>query len=208
MALELLFTPRMKNVWRAFLSGILPVVLLSGCLSGGAVHSGHSGAKDAALPSAGAGAVFAAGISVQSDSEGMSEASDRLTSSFLSKKAPAFTLPDGSTMPAREHKVSLWRSILAAVFVIGVLLALNLYLRRRNPVFSGLRSKHQIQVVDRHVVDHRRSLVLLEVEGRRILVGMGPERMESIDAWDAEAGCSFDAALHDGVEDVKRDAVE
>ena len=72
----------------------------------------------------------------------------------------------------------LWRSVGAAFIVVGGLILVNVFLKRRGTVRaadSGL-----IKVVERMPIDGRRQLMLVEVSGQRVLLACSPERIESL----------------------------
>lgn len=76
-------------------------------------------------------------------------------------------------------KFSPWKSIGWIVFILGALIAVQSYVRRRFGGLARSRAKH-IKLVERFALDSKRSVYLLDVEGRRILIGMGGDRIVSL----------------------------
>jgi len=79
---------------------------------------------------------------------------------------------------------SPWRSIGALVFVLGALFGVNLYLRKRGGFGVAGKKDRKIQILDKVGVDSRRFIILVEVEGSRFLVGVGPDGMRSLTTYD------------------------
>lgn len=88
-------------------------------------------------------------------------------------KSPAGMQPD-------QLKFSPWRSIGAILLVIGGLLAVNSWLRKRRGVAWGRGEEKHITMIERFYVDPKRSILLLEVDGRRVLVGVGADKMDRL----------------------------
>ena len=84
-----------------------------------------------------------------------------------------------------SKSVNPWRAIGGAILVIGALLAINVYIRKKNITLKGKGTK-RIVLMDRLSLDHKRSVVLLEIDKRRIVVGAGPEGLTRIDSWGGE----------------------
>ena len=75
---------------------------------------------------------------------------------------------------------SMWRSAGATVFVLALLLGVNYWLRRRGNPFAAAGKSARMQIVERVAVDHRRSILLIEVDGERIVVSACPDRIEQL----------------------------
>ena len=90
----------------------------------------------------------------------------------------ALTQPDLGISPARLMLVAL---------VLAALVGGAWWLSRRG---GGVRLKRAVgqgvRVVQRVPVGRRQSLLLVEVEGRRILVGSTPNSLTSLSEWDDE----------------------
>jgi flagellar biogenesis protein FliO len=76
--------------------------------------------------------------------------------------------------------MEMWNQLAAVTVVLGSLLGLLVWLRKRGYVatrltgsLGGARAK-ELQVVDRVVVSPQHTLVLLEVQGTRMLVCLSP----------------------------------
>jgi flagellar biogenesis protein FliO len=84
-------------------------------------------------------------------------------------------------LPANMPRFSVWRSIGAMLLEIGGLLALNSFVTKRRDSLFAIRNRNKrIIVLERTAVDHRRSLLLVEVDGQRIVLGLGPDRMDTV----------------------------
>jgi flagellar biosynthetic protein FliO len=85
------------------------------------------------------------------------------------------------------------RSIAVVVIAIAILAAAAYLLRRASPL---RRSRHQMSVETALSLGERRSLVIVAVEGRRLLLGMTPTYVGLV----AELGASFSAALNSSID--------
>lgn len=74
------------------------------------------------------------------------------------------------------------RSILSVVLVLGGLIGVNWYLRKRAPLMRA-KGGRQIQLLERVAIDPRRSLLLVEVKGRTILVAVSPQQITALCDW-------------------------
>ena len=109
---------------------------------------------------------------------GVVTATSSIASNFLIKSVSG---GPAATASVAVPRYSVWRSLGAMLVVIGGLLALNSYVTKKRGGAFGMRNQSKrIAVLERTALDHRRSLVLVEVDGQRILVGLGPERIEPI----------------------------
>ncbi len=73
---------------------------------------------------------------------------------------------------------NIWRSIGAMIFVLGALLAIHGFLRKRMGSSANAAGQRRIKILEKLPIDARRSFFLVEVNGKEILVGVGPERIE------------------------------
>jgi flagellar biosynthetic protein FliO len=73
---------------------------------------------------------------------------------------------------------NIWRSIGAIVIVLGILLTINSFIRKKMGFNPKTGQQRNIKIIERLAVDTRRSLLLVEVKGKQILVGVAPERIE------------------------------
>ena len=73
---------------------------------------------------------------------------------------------------------SLWRSAGATVFVLGLLFAVNYWLRKRGSRFTGPGRSARLRIVERVAVDHRRGILLIEADGERIVATACADRIE------------------------------
>jgi len=101
-------------------------------------------------------------------------------------------------LPVSMPKFSVWRSIGAMLVVIGGLLAVNSYVnKRRDSLFLGRNRNKRIVILERTAIDHRRSLLLVEADGQRIVLGLGPDRMETVAVLSGKASDSVGVTEND-----------
>ncbi len=75
---------------------------------------------------------------------------------------------------------SLWRSAGATVFVLGLLMGVNYWLKKRGGRLTGGVKSERMRIVERVAVDHRRSILLIEVDGERIVASACADRIEPL----------------------------
>lgn len=72
-----------------------------------------------------------------------------------------------------------WQSLVSVLIVLGLMVALA-WLARRG-AFRGLRSRGRAMAVETALpLGERRSLVVVEVEGRRLLLGLTPANVSFV----------------------------
>ena len=79
--------------------------------------------------------------------------------------------------PRSTSDVNFWRSMGALLLVLGGLLAASRYFKGR---FSGPlkgSSVRRIRYIERYAIDQRRCLLLIAVDQRELLVGVGSDRI-------------------------------
>lgn len=79
-----------------------------------------------------------------------------------------------------------WRSLLAMVVLLGGLIAVNRYVRRRMDSGSGIKAR-RMAIVERLGLGGKCSLALVDVDGLRVLVGLGQGAAVSLLALGASA---------------------
>ena len=79
-----------------------------------------------------------------------------------------------------ESGASLWRSAGATVFVLGLLFGVNHWLRKRGGRFTGAHKNERLRIVERVALDHRRSIILIEADGERIVASACADHIESL----------------------------
>jgi flagellar protein FliO/FliZ len=79
---------------------------------------------------------------------------------------------------------------LAAVFIVLALVAALAWLARRG-TFAGLRKSGAVSVETAVPLGERRSLVIVAVEGRRLLLGLTPTHISMV----TELGPTFDSQV-------------
>jgi len=113
-----------------------------------------------------------------------SETGNAVTVSMATNGVSGLRATSGNTansLPLVMPGFSVWRSIGAMLVVIGGLLAVNAWFtKRRTGLFANRDRNKRIVVLERTAIDHRRSLVLVEADGQRILLGLAPDRMETV----------------------------
>jgi flagellar biogenesis protein FliO len=62
---------------------------------------------------------------------------------------------------------------------MGALLALNLYIRK-GKIGRKTEPDAKIKLIEKFAVDQKKSLMLIQVEGQKVLLGVGPDRIERI----------------------------
>lgn len=103
-----------------------------------------------------------------------------------SQKSNDYLLPERNNqidfrdnLGREENGFSIWRSFGATLCILGALVALNLYIRKGRFSRIGLGQK-RIKFVEKHALDQKKSLMLFEVDGRTVLVGVGGESVSRI----------------------------
>src|SRR3989339_1202577 len=123
------------------------------------------------------------GFATEQDSD-LSKTGDSVSSGLSTNHGMVFKggVSSGVTpLPVSTPKFSVWRSLGAMLVVIGGLLAVNSYLNKRRDSLFRVRSKNKrIVILERAAIDHRRSLLLVEADGQRIVLGLSPDRMEPV----------------------------
>jgi flagellar protein FliO/FliZ len=104
----------------------------------------------------------------------------------------AQTAAAGSAVP--ELMPSVWRVLFALVVVLGLLAGLAWVLKRN----IGLRrSSGSLAIETALPLGERRSLVVVTIEGRRLLLGLAPNNVSLVT--ELGAAPSFDAAVSKAV---------
>ena len=98
-------------------------------------------------------------------------------------------------VPAVDPLAIDGRSILVAVIVIGVLAAASWALRRTT-VFK--RSRQAIAVETVVSLGERRSLAIVTIEGRRLLLGLTPASVALVTELQKPFGTQLDASIEQG----------
>ncbi|MEI6211068.1 MAG: flagellar biosynthetic protein FliO [bacterium] len=75
---------------------------------------------------------------------------------------------------------SLLRSLGATIAVLGLLFGVNYWLRKRSGRFTGAIKSARLQIVERVAIDHRRGILLIEVDGERIVAAVSADRIEPL----------------------------
>ena len=88
---------------------------------------------------------------------------------------------------------SLWRSAGATVFVLGLLLGVNYWLKKRGGRLGGVERSARLRIVERVAIDNRRGVVLIEVDGERIVASVCADRIEPLAVLPSKPGRGEDA---------------
>ncbi|MBI3986534.1 MAG: FliO/MopB family protein [Lentisphaerae bacterium] len=73
----------------------------------------------------------------------------------------------------------LWRSAGAVLFVLGALVGVNIYLRKRAQQWGG-RGLRRMQVLERLALDSRQNLLMIKVDGREIVLAVSPRQVVKV----------------------------
>ena len=90
---------------------------------------------------------------------------------------PIWALADVTTASGPDLLPSFWRAGFALIVVVGVLVAALWLLRRNAP---ALRGKRAMSIESALALGERRSLAIVSVEGRRLLVGLAPGQVSLV----------------------------
>lgn len=74
------------------------------------------------------------------------------------------------------------KSLGAVIVVLGLLIGINLYIRRRAGQWKAA-SGRCIRIVEQTAFDARRRLVLVEVCGRKVLLAVAPQQVTALTEW-------------------------
>jgi flagellar protein FliO/FliZ len=85
---------------------------------------------------------------------------------------------EANSLGAVGGDVSLVRSILSLILVLGCMLAAYWWLRKKSGSYSCL--KRRMRVIERLPIDARRSLMLVEVDGRELMLGVTNEQISTL----------------------------
>jgi len=85
----------------------------------------------------------------------------------------------GSALPSID-----WVQLISSfLLVIGLLALALVWMKRMQSIPSG--KGRRIQILETHSTGPRQRLVLIRVQGREMLVGMSPGRMDALGDWPA-----------------------
>ncbi len=86
----------------------------------------------------------------------------------------------GDLSLAKDSEFSIWRPIGSILIIVAALLLAHSFLRKRLGFKGSGDQESLINIIEKKAIDHKRSLLLVEVEGRKALLGVGPEKVESL----------------------------
>jgi flagellar protein FliO/FliZ len=110
----------------------------------------------------------------------------------------ALAAPEVSPLPGSDV-ASAFRSLLAVFVVLG-LVALCAWLVRRGALGAlGKKSPSAVRVETAVPLGERRSLMVVAVEGRRLLLGLTPQQVTLVTELSGEAGAGRPASFDDSL---------
>lgn len=77
-----------------------------------------------------------------------------------------------------DGSVELLRMVVSLVIVLGMMAAVYYWLKRRN-VMPG-KTQKRMRVIERLPIDTRRSILLLQIDGEELIVGVGNDTLSSL----------------------------
>jgi len=77
------------------------------------------------------------------------------------------------------------RSVGGMLFVLALLFAVSVYLKKR-AVKGGISKNKRIHLVERLAMDHKKFLVLVEVNNREVLLAVTPQAVTTLAAFDKQ----------------------
>ncbi|OGV45781.1 MAG: hypothetical protein A2X46_09660 [Lentisphaerae bacterium GWF2_57_35] len=67
--------------------------------------------------------------------------------------------------------------MLALALVLGGLTGVNWYLKNRGSHLLGAKAARRLRVIERLAIDQKRCLLLVSLDGRELLVGVGNDQL-------------------------------
>jgi flagellar biogenesis protein FliO len=86
----------------------------------------------------------------------------------------------GTELGSQRGGASVGRTIGATVLILGLLFAVNYWLRKRGVGTKPAGRAARLRIVERVALDHRRSILLIEADGQGLVVAAGTERIETL----------------------------
>lgn len=77
-----------------------------------------------------------------------------------------------------DGSVELLRMVVSLVIVLGMMFAVYYWLKRRN-VMPG-KTQKRMRIIERLPIDTRRSILLLEIDGEELIVGIGNDTLSPL----------------------------
>jgi flagellar biogenesis protein FliO len=107
-------------------------------------------------------------------------------------RLPVFPLTaEPLNLSAGGSGFSIWRSLGSLLMVLGGLLAVTWWLKKRFGAGSGIGPRRRLQVTDRLSLGQRQYLMIVRFDNRDMLIGVSPGAISRLDATD-----SLDLPLH------------
>lgn len=104
------------------------------------------------------------------------------------------TTANGSTASqkaAEPESINLWKGVEALVLCLGVLF-IGVALAKKLKIKGAISGARQIKVIERTVVSSKTSLILAEVNGSKVLLSVGPERVSFLNMTTSEFNPSLE----------------
>lgn len=92
---------------------------------------------------------------------------------------------DTNAMGMGDGGFELVRMVVSLVIVLGMMFAVYFWLKRRGGMPGG--AQRRVRVVERLPIDARRSILLLQVDGKELLVGVGSDTLALLTTLSPEA---------------------
>ncbi len=93
---------------------------------------------------------------------------------------------DTNSLGMGDGGLGVIRTLLSLILVIGMMVAAYYWLKRRGTVPGA--TTRRMRVVERLPIDARRSLLLLEVDGEELVVGVGSDTLSPIKSLKKKGG--------------------
>ncbi|MFH0880419.1 MAG: flagellar biosynthetic protein FliO [Lentisphaerota bacterium] len=78
------------------------------------------------------------------------------------------------------------RSTIALVLIVGGLIGVNWFLKNRATGILGNKLARRMKLIEKFSIDQKRSLLLISLDGREILLGVGGDTIQHLTAVPSE----------------------
>lgn len=115
---------------------------------------------------------------VSEASEPIAELSEQSVAETDDSLSTESELPD-QPQSAGISRGQMIRSSIIIVLMLGVLIGVNVFLKKKTGTlksFGGVR----IKVLERRGIDTKKALFLISVDGKKLLIGIGPQQIETL----------------------------
>jgi flagellar biogenesis protein FliO len=101
---------------------------------------------------------------------------------------------DQPTKALAKQDYNVWRSMLALALVLGGLTGVNWYLKNRANQPVGAKGTRRLRVIERFAIDQKRCLLLVSLDGKEFLVGVGNDQISVLHGGQSPAAASPEGA--------------